>query len=145
MSRVIAASRSLALNGCNMKVISATRRVHSLTFPCKTKFSRSRAMSAKAVSSATNTARTDAAISLPSSERGQRAIRIRYRISLGFDGDADDIAFAVDGLDDLRRTGVVTENLAQSTHTHIDASVEGISLPSPQKLGELRPREHAVR
>jgi hypothetical protein len=77
MSRVIAASRSLALIGCNMKVISATRRVHSLTFPWSTKFSRSRAMSAKAVSWATSTARTDAAISLPSSDRGQRATRIQ--------------------------------------------------------------------
>jgi hypothetical protein len=141
----MAASRSAALNGCNMKVISATRRVHSLTFPCRTNVSRSRAMSAKAVSSATSTASTDAAISLPSSDRGQRAIRIRsWRVSLRFDRHADDIAFAVDGLDDLRRTGVVTENLPQATHTHIDASVEGIGLPSPQKLGELRARQNAV-
>jgi hypothetical protein len=80
MRRLIAASRSLALNGCSTKVISAIRRVHSRTFPCNTKFSRSRAMSAKARISASSTASTDAAINLPNNDCGHN--RSRGRLAL---------------------------------------------------------------
>src|SRR5579864_434249 len=137
-----AAARSPALSGASRVVVSAMRRDHSRTLPCMTKRSRSWAMSTSATIWAMSTATTEAAISRPNSDCGHSRSR-RERL-LAFDADADDIALAVDGLDDLRSAGIVTENLPQPTDAHIDAAVEGIGVAPAQKLGELRAVEYAV-
>ena len=42
---------------------------------------------------------------------------------MGLDGNSDNIPLAIHRLDDLRRPGIVAQNLAQPADSHVDASV----------------------
>src|SRR5437879_1319493 len=147
LSRPIVAARSAGFMAWSVKVISAMRRDHSRTLPCKTKCSRSWAISNSPVACASSTASAEAAISLPNSDWGHTdnciASHVTYG-SAGFDADANDITLAVDGLDDLRSARGIAEDLPQPADPHVDAAVERIGLAAPQQLGELGSREHAV-
>ena len=59
------------------------------------------------------------------------------RINL-LDRHADDVALAVNGLDDRRRARVVAQRLPQAADAHIDAAIERIEIAAAQQLHQLR-------
>src|SRR5205823_7549647 len=141
-----APARSAGLKGCSIRVVSATRRAHSRTLHCCTKRSCAWARRESAATSARTTAQTVAASSRPKSDCGQSGRRIvgRAGASVGRHRDADHVALAVYGLDDLRRARVVAEDLPQAADAHVDAAIEGIGVAAAQQLRQLGTAQHAV-
>jgi hypothetical protein len=69
-------ARSVSSMLWSMVVTSAIRRDHSRTLPCNMKRSRSRAMSTRLTTWASNKAMMDAAINRPKSDCGQKNLLI---------------------------------------------------------------------
>src|SRR5688500_13562985 len=64
--------------------------------------------------------------------------------SSAFDGDANDITFSVNCLDDARTPSIVAEDLAQPADAHVDAAIERPRVASACELDQLGARDHAV-
>src|SRR5678816_3362820 len=62
--------------------------------------------------------------------------------SFRLDRNAEHVTFAVDGLDDARRAGVIAQDLAQPAHALIDAAIERIEIASAQQIHQLLARHH---
>src|ERR1700683_657446 len=143
-SSLTASARSAPLTDLSISVVSAMRRVHSRTLPCSTKRSRSCAISTSPAACATSTAATVAGSRRPNRDWGHTDRRMDGRLLVAHDIDADDVPLAIHCLDDLRRTGVVAEYLAQTADAYVDAAVERVGVTPAQELGELGTGKHAV-
>ena len=61
--------------------------------------------------------------------------------SMPLDRNADDVALAVDGLDDTRRSSIVAQRLAQTAHAHVDAAIERIEVAAADEIEQLGARQ----
>jgi hypothetical protein len=121
--------------------MSITRRDHSRTEACTKVRSRSRETSNREIRVAASTPMNTAKNSCPNSELGHRDgrhLQIPCALSGGLDTNPNDVPLSVDGLYDLRGTCIISQQLPQAAHAHIDAAILGISLAATQQSGQLR-------